>query len=163
MPVHEARESSNFCPVSSPEELTARVRSLVPLFATMELQVVSADVGTATVEIPEEPNLNHAGIVYAGSLFSVAEVLGGLIPLTTWDAPGFVPLVKDVRIEFLRPARGRVRATATLDPAEIARVREALSGTDKVDFELAASLTGENGREVARTLSSYQLRRIEPT
>lgn len=144
----------------SPAELTDLSRQLVPVLDTMQLRVVAADRGTATTEMPAGPNVNHAGFMYAGSLFALGEVLGGVIPLTTWDTPGFVPLVKDAHIRFLRPARGTIRATATLPEDEITRVLGETSTSDRADFTLEASLADEAGTEVAALLSHYQLRRL---
>lgn len=141
------------------EDLTAGTRQLVPLLDYMQLRVVAAVPGSATVEIPQGPNGNHFGAVYAGALFSIGEVLGGIIPMVTWEAPGYVPLVKDLQISFRRPAKGVVRASASLGDEDVQRVADAVAAGDpKVAFVLAATLTDEAGTVVATTVGSYQLR-----
>lgn len=143
------------------EASTRHVRASIPLFEAMELQVVALAPGTATVQAPEGPNRNHAGMMYAGSLFSLAEVLGGLVCPVTWPAGGYVPVVADVRIRFRAPAHGTVRATATVSDAERARVAEELAaGAAKVRFPLEAVLTDPQGAVVATTEGSYVLLRI---
>ena len=136
------------------------VRDLVPVLSAMDLRIVAVAEGTATVEIPAQPNLNHAGVVYAGSLFSLAEVLGGIIPIVTFDLPGFVPLVRDVQIHFLRPAHGAVRATAELTPDEVARVQDVAREHGKAEFTLDVELRTEDGTVAATTRSVYQMRRM---
>jgi 6-phosphofructokinase len=99
----------------------------VPILEAMGIRVVEVRPGYAAAELPPEPNVNHFGVTYAGSLFSVAEMLGGVLCLATFDLEGelagFVPLVKESTIRFRRPALGVVRATASLSADEVARVR----------------------------------------
>jgi thioesterase domain-containing protein len=140
------------------EEQTRVVRGQIPLFEAMDLRIVRLAPGVAAVEAPEAPNINHAGMLYAGSLFSLAEVLGGLLPVVTWDIAGYVPIVGDVQIRFRRPAMGTIRATAVLPPEEVERVRTALAeGTAKIWFTVEASLTDTHGTEVATTSGKYVL------
>ncbi|WP_322921978.1 YiiD C-terminal domain-containing protein [Nocardioides renjunii] len=99
----------------------------VPILEAMGIRVVELRPGFAAAELPPEPNTNHFGVTYAGSLFSVAEMLGGVLSLATFDLEGelagFVPLVKESTIRFRRPALGVVRATASLAQDEVDRVR----------------------------------------
>jgi thioesterase domain-containing protein len=140
------------------EAQTRLVRDAIPLFDAMQLTVVGLAPGTASVEAPQEPNRNHAGMMYAGSLFSLAEVLGGLLPPATWDITGYVPIVADVRIRFRAPALGTIRATAHLPAAEIDRVRQELAGgASKVWFALEAVLADSSGVTVASAEGKYVL------
>ena len=148
----------------TPEELTREQHAVIPILAAMDTRVIEAGDGRGTVELPAEPNVNHFGALYAGSLFTVAEVLGGLIPGTTFDLEGelagFVPLVKSVEIRFLRPALGTVRASAELSPEDRERIpREALEA-GKAEFVLEAEIVDREGTVVAVTRGVYQLRRF---
>ncbi|MDT5099019.1 MAG: hypothetical protein QOC76_2756 [Mycobacterium sp.] len=67
-------------------------------------------------------NGNHFGVVYAGVQFTVAEILGGVIALATFDPAKYYPLVKNVDIKFTGMARTDLRAETSLDKDEIARV-----------------------------------------
>ncbi|NPD06188.1 DUF4442 domain-containing protein [Nocardioides sp. zg-1308] len=130
----------------------------------MGIRVVELRPGFAAAELPPEPNTNHFGVTYAGSLFSVAEMLGGVLSLATFDLEGelagFVPLVKESTIGFRRPALGVVRATASLARDEVDRVRREASATGKGEFVLEATLTDARGEVVASTVGTYQLRRF---
>ncbi|HEY0643183.1 MAG TPA: YiiD C-terminal domain-containing protein [Nocardioides sp.] len=136
----------------------------VPILEAMGIRVVEVRPGFAAAELPPEPNVNHFGVTYAGSLFSVAEMLGGVLSLVTFDfegeLAGFVPIVKDSTIRFRRPALGVVRASASLPDAEVARVRGDALQTGKGEFALAATLTDEQGEVVATTTATYQVRRL---
>ena len=136
----------------------------VPILEAMGIRVVEVRPGFAAAELPPEPNVNHFGVTYAGSLFSVAEMLGGLLSLTTFDLEGelagFVPLVKESAIRFRRPALGVVRASASLSEDEVARVRADALASGRGEFELEATLTDAAGEVVATTVGTYQLRRL---
>ena len=136
----------------------------VPILEAMGIHVVEVRPGFAAADLPPEPNVNHFGVTYAGSLFSVAEMLGGLLALTTFDfegeLAGFVPLVKESTIRFRRPALGVVRASGSLSDEEVARVRREALATGKGEFVLEATLTDEQGEVVASTVGTYQVRRL---
>ena len=145
---------------------TAEAVGSVPILVAMGIRVVDVRPGFAAAELPPEPNTNHFGVTYAGSLFSVAEMLGGVLCLETFDLePGgelaaFVPLVKESTIRFRRPALGVVRAAASLSDDEVARVRADALATGKGEFVLEATLTDAAGEVVASTVGTYQLRRL---
>ncbi|WP_157537007.1 PaaI family thioesterase [Nocardioides sp. Root190] len=146
--------------MTTPEDLTAHVRQMIPIFAAMELEIVEAGRTTVAARIPAGPNSNHFGSTYAGSLFSVAEVLGGVYASTSLVLEGAVPLVKQVTIDFLRPATSAVVARATLDEDTIARVLAETAERGKSDFVLETEVTDEAGVVVARTSGNYQLRKM---
>ncbi len=140
--------------------LTSGVRELVPILGAMELSVVDARRGHAAAEIPAAPNANHFGAMYAGSLFSVAEMLGGVLGFNSFDLEGFVPIVKSLEIRFLKPATGAVRATTTLSEDEIARIEADARATGRAQFVLTAEITDEAGVVVGATEGVYQMRRL---
>src|SRR5690606_6231425 len=126
----------------------------------MGARVVEVRPGFAAAEVPMEGNGNHFGVMYAGVLFTVAELLGGAIAVASFDTTRFFPLVKDLRISFLRPAKTAVRSQAALAEETIAAVAEEAEANGKADFELDAELTDTEGTVVARTHGLCQLRRL---
>ncbi len=141
--------------MATPEEVTAHVRTMIPIFDAMQVEIVEAGRTTVAARLPSGPNVNHFGTTYAGSLFSVAEVLGGgVYASTSLVLEGAVPLVKQVTIDFLRPATTDVVARATLSEETIARVLAETEATGKSDFVLDADVTDEQGTVVARTTAS---------
>ena len=132
----------------------------VPILEAMGIRVVKARSGHAVAELPPEPNVNHFGVTYAGSLFSVAEMLGGVLSLVSFDLDGMVPVVKASSIRFRRPALGVIRAEVSLSEDEIARVQTDAQATGKGEFELEAVLTDGTGEVVATTVGTYQIRRF---
>lgn len=136
---------------------TANVHAVVPILGAMGLEVIEASPGRAAARIPTGPNVNHFGVSYAGSLFSVAEMLGGIIG-GFFDVPGAIPLVKRLEIDFTRPAMTAATARTTLSDAEIARIQEEATAQGKSNFELLTEVTDEAGTVVAKTHGFYQLR-----
>jgi uncharacterized protein (TIGR00369 family) len=141
-------------------EQTAGIRALIPLFDYMEFELIEAGDGRAAGRIPLGPNGNHFGVIYAGALFSVAEVLGGVIANTTIGLDGFLPLVKDLQIKFLRPATTGVVASTSLAPDEVERIRAQAVAQGKAEYVLTTDVTDENGIVVASTTGTYQVRKM---
>ncbi|MFR9751358.1 YiiD C-terminal domain-containing protein [Nocardia sp. 004] len=134
------------------------LETTVPIAHKMGVQAVQVRPGFAATSVPAEGNGNHFGVMYAGVLFTVAEVLGGALAIASFDLSLFYPLVKDLRIGFRKPAKTEVRAEATLSEEEIARITAEASANGKADFVLRAVVTDAEGVVVAETEGLYQLR-----
>jgi len=144
------------------EAMTAVVHETVPILAAMGVRVVESGAGIAIAELPFEPNRNHVGTAYAGSLFSIAEVLGGILALSSFPLEGYAPVVKSMSINYLRPALTAVRATVEMSADEIARVLAEAAAAGKSNYELLVNITDEQGVIVATTAGQYQLRSFAP-
>lgn len=90
--------------------------------------------------------------------FTAAEILGGIIGLTTFDREKYFPLVKNVDIEFVGMTRSKLRAEAVLNGTTIARVEAEAAQRGKADFSLEAVVTDAEGNTVATSRGLYQLR-----
>lgn len=146
--------------MTTPEEFTANIHQLIPIAAAMQVEVIEAEGNVVAARLPSGPNVNHFGTAYAGSLFTVAELLGGVLAGTALAAEGGVPLVKRVEIDFLRPATTDVVARAAIGDEDVVRVLAEYAERGKADFELVAEVTDATGTVVARTRGDYQLRRF---
>jgi acyl-coenzyme A thioesterase PaaI-like protein len=142
------------------DAMNGAIESTIPIAHKMGLKVVEARPGFAATTVPAEGNGNHFGVIYAGVLFTVAEILGGIIPLITFDTAKYFPLVKNLDIQFVAMAKSDVRAQASLDDATIARVEAEAAERGKADFTLEAVVTDADGQTVATTRGLYQLRAL---
>lgn len=140
------------------EMMNAAMEHTIPIAHKMGIRVLEAGRGHAVAIVPAEGNGNHFGVVYAGVEFTVAEILGGIIALSTFDAAKYFPLVKSLDIAFVGMARSDLRAEARLDDATIARVQAEVDERGKADFPLDAVVTDADGQTVATTRGLYQLR-----
>lgn len=142
--------------------ITEIVHETVPILAAMGIEVLESETGRAVAVLPFEPNRNHVGTAYAGSLFSVAEVLGGVLALSSFTLEGYAPVVKSMSITYLKPALGDVTASAQLPAEEIERILREATEAGKSDYELIVNVTDANGVTVATTVGQYQLRSFAP-
>ncbi|MGW5053357.1 YiiD C-terminal domain-containing protein [Actinokineospora sp. NPDC004072] len=138
------------------DAFNAALAQLVPQAHRMGVRAVVLEPGRIVCRVPLAGNGNHIGTMYAGVLFTVAEVLGGGICLPSFDLTRFYPVVKNVRIDFTKPARTDVLAEAALEGIEA--IRAAAEEHGRAEFTLAATLTDLAGTVVATTESAYQLR-----
>jgi thioesterase domain-containing protein len=142
------------------DAMNGAIESTIPIAHKMGVKVIEARPGFAATTVPAEGNGNHFGVIYAGVLFTVAEVLGGIIPLISFDNSKYFPLVKDLDIKFVAMAKSNVRAEASLDDETIARVEAEAAERGKADFTLDAVVTDADGQTVATTRGLYQLRAV---
>jgi thioesterase domain-containing protein len=142
------------------DAMNGAIESTIPIAHKMGLKVVEARPGFAATTVPAEGNGNHFGVIYAGVLFTVAEILGGIIPLITFHTAKYFPLVKNLDIQFVAMAKSDVRAQASLDDETIARVEAEAAERGKADFILEAVVTDADGQTVATTRGLYQLRAV---
>ena len=140
------------------EQVNQMMRMTIPLVESCDIEVIELERGYARTRAPFEGNGNHFGVMYAGVLFTVAEVLGGVMAATTFDVTRFFPLVKTLEIDFKRPARSDVTAEARLDKATIAAASAAAEADGKGPYELRATVTDAEGTVVATTVGQYQIR-----
>jgi acyl-coenzyme A thioesterase PaaI-like protein len=92
------------------ESMNGTLESAIPIAHKMGVRVVEARRGYAAATVPVEGNGNHFGVIYAGVQFTLAEILGGIIALSTFDPAKYFPLVKNVDIKFVSMARSELRA-----------------------------------------------------
>lgn len=133
------------------------MEATIPAAHKLGIKAVEARRGYAAATVPLKGNGNHFGVVYAGVEFTVAEILGGIIAIASFDAATYYPLVKKLDIEFTA-ARSDLRAEATLDEDELRRVEDEAAENGKADFMLDAVVRDEAGQTVALTRGLYQLR-----
>jgi acyl-coenzyme A thioesterase PaaI-like protein len=120
------------------EMMNGAMEQTIPPAHKMGIKVVEARPGYAVASVPLEGNGNHFGVVYAGVQFTVAEMLGGVIALATFDAD--------------------LRAETSLDEDEIGRIEAEAAEKGKADFTLDAIVKDEAGQTVSVTHGLYQLR-----
>jgi acyl-coenzyme A thioesterase PaaI-like protein len=140
------------------EVANARIEQFIPRAHQMGVRFVEMRPGYVRATVPFEGNGNHFGVMYAGVIFTVAEVLGGAMHVVTFDPTTHYPLVRSLTIDFLKPGRGALSASASLDAATIERVRAESADGTKAPFVLEAEVVGEDGVVVARTRGDYQIR-----
>lgn len=114
--------------------------------------------GHVRLRMPLDGNQNHIGTLYAGALFTLAEMPGGALFLTSFDARRFFPIVKEMNLRFRRPAKGDITVEARLGNEEIDRIQREAETNGKADYLLELQLLDATGEVVAESRGLYQMR-----
>lgn len=140
------------------EQLRQLCRAPFPFAERTGYDIVALRPGHCHARMPLAPNVNHIGTMYAGALFTLAEMPGGAVSLATFDPTRYYPIVKDLAIRFTAPATTDVDVRVTLRDAEVERVLAEVEERGKADYAWDCELTDAHGTVVARTENLYQLR-----
>jgi uncharacterized protein (TIGR00369 family) len=142
------------------EQLRALIEKSIPFVAHSGVEVEALEHGYTRLRMPLAPNKNHVGSMYAGALFTLAELPGGAIFLSSFDSSRFYPVVRDMSIRFRRPACSDVWVEVRLGDALVRQVQAEAEAHGKADYQWECELKGAEGTVVAVTKNLYQLRRI---
>lgn len=80
------------------QALAAFLESAIGIVSQMGLKVVDMKERYVKLLMPLNKNINHIGTMYAGSLFTLGEIMGGAIFVASMDINKYFPLVKEVQI-----------------------------------------------------------------
>lgn len=166
MAISQAREAG--LPVDAAEQTfseTVRPRLVqmlsplvIPFIRRTGVRVTELERGRVIACMPLKGNVNHIGTMYAGALFTLAEFPGGPLMLATYGMTRFIPIVTDLRMEFLKVAKGPVTIELRMEPDEIERVEAETLATGKAEFTLHGELKNTEGDVIARSTALYQMR-----
>jgi thioesterase domain-containing protein len=124
------------------------------------IRVVALRDRHAKMVMPLEGNVNHVGMMYAGSLFTVGEIAGGAIHMVSFDVTRLFPIVKEVHIRFRRPATTDVTMEVELSEEEVSRIQEEALREGKADFRMKLDLEDAGGEVVSIVEGTWQVRKI---
>jgi len=110
--------------------------------------------------MPLAGNVNHVGIMYAGSLFTIGECMGGAIYGVAFDVKRFYPIVKEVTIKFRRPVVTDVTLELEMSENEAEAIQQEAEEKGKADFTLDLELKDTNGETVCAVSGIWQIRKI---
>jgi acyl-coenzyme A thioesterase PaaI-like protein len=123
------------------------------------LKALVLEPGFVRLQMPLAGNQNHIGSMYAGALFTLAEIPGGALFMTSFDVTRFYPIVKEMNLRFRRPAKGDICVEARLSAEQIEQLQNEAQANGKADYLLELELTDANGEVVALSRGLYQLRK----
>lgn len=123
------------------------------------LRKVAMGPGGIKLLMPLEGNGNHVGTMYAGALFTLAEIVGGTVFRTYMLNPGVFPIVKGLNIKFVRPARTDITVEYRMEQADADKILAECLSKGKANYDISLELKDEDGQVVAVTEGFYQLRK----
>ncbi|MDP3845709.1 MAG: YiiD C-terminal domain-containing protein [Pseudomonas sp.] len=123
------------------------------------LKALVLEPGFVRLQMPLAGNQNHLGSMYAGALFTLAEIPGGALFMTSFDVTRFYPIVKEMNLRFRRPATGDIYVEARMSAEQIEQLQSEAQIQGKADYLLELELTDASGEVVALSRGLYQLRK----
>ncbi|WP_346110367.1 DUF4442 domain-containing protein [Nonomuraea maheshkhaliensis] len=132
----------------------------VPFARTLGLVFDSVEEGVAICRVPDHEDLrNHVGGPHAGVLFTLAESASGAAVLSLFgdQLSRATPLPTTATIAYRKVAKGEIRAEARL-LAGRGEVVGRLDAGERPEFDVAVSLTNEDGVAVADLTVTWTLR-----
>jgi len=122
-------------------ETTRFFHTKIPVTAAMGVAVESYDAEQLVLTAPLEPNHNHLGTAFGGSLSAIATLAGyGLLWLELGDRDAHI-VVKSSSIQYRQPVRETIRAICKRPPPEAMEAfRKKFSRNGKAGIELAVTI-----------------------
>lgn len=131
------------------ETVKSSFPQVVPMVGTLGLEFVELEPQRAVMVLPDQaPYHNHVAGPHAGAMFTLGEsASGALVFVNFGDRMGeATPLAVEATIRYLKFAKGRVTATATMDrdPADV--IAELDQGK-RPEFAVEIAITTDDGTQ----------------
>lgn len=122
---------------------------VVPMVGTLALEFVELEPQRAVMVLPDQaPYHNHVAGPHAGAMFTLGESASGALVFVNFGdrMTEATPLAVEATIRYLKFAKGRVTATATMDrdPADV--IAELDEGR-RPEFAVEIALTTDDGTQ----------------
>ena len=141
------------------QDAAMMLESIVKIVNAMEIRIVEMRDRHAKVLLPLEPNMNHIGTIYAGSLFTAGEFIGGPIFIASFDYTRFYPIVKAIDIQFRRPATTDVTVEADLSVDEVNAIQREADAKGKADWKMNLEIRDRAGVVCCFLQGVWQMRK----
>ncbi|MDP4625989.1 MAG: thioesterase domain-containing protein [Akkermansiaceae bacterium] len=131
------------------------LHSEIPLTRAMGILVESCSSENLILTAPLEPNHNHLGTAFGGSLATMATLAGYCALWTALGDRKIHIVVRRSSIEYLRPVTGAIRATCGIPNKEqLKHLRKTLSTRGKARLALDVVIS-ENDSECVRFTGEF--------
>ena len=141
----------------TPTMATRFVHQAVPAIGRLGVVVEEISPGGVVLRVPIEGNANHLGTMYAGALFALAELPGGLLPLAALEPGRYTPIVTGVEVRFVAAARTDVTLSARMESSELTEIARRVDADGRAEFTLDLHGEDTNGRTVITSRAHYLL------
>jgi len=141
------------------KDIISYLEKAIKIIEKMGVRILDFKKQSIKVMLPKEPNVNHVGTVYAGSLFSLAEFAGGVLFYSAFDLRKYYPLLKEVTITFKRPATTDITVVTSMTSEYVEGIKKIADETGKADWALDLELKDEQGNICCIVHCTFQMRR----
>ena len=143
------------------QQIIDLVENDFPFLSRMGLRAVILEPNRVKLSLPLAANGNHLGSIWAGALFTLAEIPGGVLVYTTFGARDYIPLVREMKIRFLKPALTDVTIDVSLDSRVSARLFKTVEEKGKVDFSLEGEILDRDNQVIAVSHGEYRMMKVK--
>ncbi len=105
--------------------------------------------GYAKLRMPLAGNENHVDVMYMGAFTVLAEAVAAIPGISFLDTRRFYPILKDIYVDFHRPAASDVFAEFRLTEGEITAMLERLETKGSAGYIAEFPMTDADGAHVA--------------
>ncbi|WP_020407259.1 PaaI family thioesterase [Hahella ganghwensis] len=130
----------------------------IPFAARAGFEVTELRRGHLKARIPLKGNTNHINSMYAGALFTLAEIPGGVMAIYEFGAD-YYPTLKEMNIKYYLPVKSDAFVQFDIAEEEMERIIFGADADGKCDYTLIGKVFDAEGQLVAETENYYQLRR----
>lgn len=145
------------------DRLAAILREGIPLTGFMDVTVDHCDADELRLMAPYEPNRNHKGAAFGGSLAALAVVTGwSLLELACWERDVDAEVViSHLDMDFLAPVTTTlISRCARPDPGTLAHFFDAFMIHGKARIDLTVIIEGVRAHSVRCRATYVALRRL---
>lgn len=141
--------------------MAAGLNEAIPFNRHLGLVVEEVAPGRGVVTLPDDAALhNHVGSQHAGALFSAGEAASGGAFLGAFaeHLGSLTPLARSASIDYVKIARGPVRAVGSLS-GDVDALLAAIEADGRVEFPIEVEMTNAEGTVVATMTVHWHVRR----
>lgn len=137
------------------EQIRQHTRTAFRFVENTGVDLLEYGRGMTKLMMPLEGNVNHVGMMYAGALFTLAEIPGGTLFGSAFDTTRFYPIVGELSIRYKKPAMGDAFVTARMSDDEIDQITATLEEKGRAKYVLELEITDADGDVLATTSGTY--------
>eukprot|EP00301_Raphidiophrys_heterophryoidea_P011780 c17976_g1_i1.p1 GENE.c17976_g1_i1~~c17976_g1_i1.p1 ORF type:complete len:162 (-),score=21.96 c17976_g1_i1:470-916(-) len=128
----------------------------IPLAKNVGITVVQQKRGYVKLRMPISPsNSNHFRAIYAGAMYTLAEIPGGILFFSFADSAKYYPVIVETNTRFLKPAVTTIEVELSLSEEDITRITQELEQKGRSRFELNVEIKNEQGVVVGTSMNKY--------
>lgn len=131
------------------------IESVIPIVKFGGVKVGKLEERDIILSMPTENNLNHVGIMYAGSIFILLEMAGAALFATTYDFTKYTLINRGMSIRYLKPATTGISCHLTISEDEARKMMVPIDTNGKGTWPLKSVAADENGVEIAQAECDY--------
>ena len=134
------------------------IQDTIPIVKYGGVKVEKLEERDIILSMPTENNLNHVGIMYAGSTFILLEMAGAALFATTYDIFKYILINAGMSIKYLKPATTKLQCHLTITREEADAMMKPIEEKGKGRWPLKLQAVDENGVVVAEAECNYFVR-----